>query len=66
MGVWARAWEGRAGCEPVWSGSGRAGAGGVGEGRGVGLGDYLDAGLPVAKSAPNPYTAVRLVEHNIN
>jgi hypothetical protein len=22
----------------------------------LGFGDYLDAGLPVAKSAPNPYT----------
>jgi hypothetical protein len=36
--------------------------GGEWDGRGVrvgwalGFGDYLDAGLPVAKSAPNPYT----------
>jgi hypothetical protein len=25
----------------------------------LGFGDYLDAGLPVAKSAPNPYTTFR-------
>jgi hypothetical protein len=28
----------------------------MGIGGGLGFGDYLDAGLPVAKSAPNPYT----------
>jgi hypothetical protein len=33
------------------------GVGGEGVGWGaLGFGDYLDAGLPVAKSAPNPYT----------
>jgi hypothetical protein len=41
-------------------GEGRGEGGGVGgEGVGwgaLGFGDYLDAGLPVAKSAPNPYT----------
>ena len=42
------------------------GEGGEWDGRGVrvgwalGFGDYLDAGLPVAKSATNPYTTVRL------
>jgi hypothetical protein len=34
----------------------------IGEGVGwgaLGFGDYLDAGLPVAKPAPNPYTTTR-------
>jgi hypothetical protein len=34
----------------------------IGEGVGwgaLGFGDYLDAGLPVAKSAPYPYTTCR-------
>jgi hypothetical protein len=43
-------WEEREG-----SASGR----GVRVGWALGFGDYLDAGLPVAKSAPNPYTTER-------
>ena len=35
---------------------------GVRVGWALGFGDYLDAGLPVAKSAPNPYTTLLLVK----
>jgi hypothetical protein len=37
-------------------GDGMGGEGGRGMGWALGFGDYLDAGLPVAKSATNPYT----------
>ena len=37
-------WEGR--LEREWDGA-------------LGFGDYLDAGLPVAKSATNPYTTLK-------
>jgi hypothetical protein len=37
-------------------GNGRRGRGVGWEWAALGFGDYLDAGLPVAKSAPNPYT----------
>jgi hypothetical protein len=46
-----------------------SGMGGEWDGRGVGwalgFGDYLDAGLPVAKSAPNPYTT-KPKTHNLS
>jgi hypothetical protein len=38
---------------------GRVGWEGVRVGWALGFGDYLDAGLPVAKSAPNPYTTLQ-------
>jgi hypothetical protein len=39
-----------------WEGREGVGWEGVRVGWALGFGDYLDAGLPVAKSATNPYT----------
>jgi hypothetical protein len=56
-------WDGRErGVGVEWEG--REGSGmGVRVGWALGFGDYLDAGLPVAKSAPNPYTTPRPTPH---